>query len=217
MEMYGKFPQLQAEWKGVKLLGYHQLYPYILASRKKEVYLPEHFKGMKVGGTGAKMKLVSNAGGADVNQVPPDAYMNLDKGVADACFISWGQSWDYHLSEVARYFYDFSFSGGGFGIIMNLDAWNAMSGDDQKIFMEVLTRALEMGEDATYGDEEKGMKAAKDSGAIVRKPTDTEVAAWRKAAAPIIGQWIADAKKLGAKDPEAILDEWQRLLQAHKE
>lgn len=91
MEMYQKFPQLQDEYKEVKLFGYHQQYPYILVSKKKEVYLPEHFRGLKVGGSGGKMVLVSNNGGADVNQALPDAYMNTDKGVVDVSFASWSQ------------------------------------------------------------------------------------------------------------------------------
>ena len=88
MEMYQKLPQLQAEWSGVRLFGFQMLAPYILASKKKEVYLPEHFKGYKVGGTGLRMRLVTNNGGVDINQVPPDAYMNMDKGIVDGSFMS---------------------------------------------------------------------------------------------------------------------------------
>lgn len=217
MEMHRKLPQIQEEFKGVKLFGYHQLNPYILASKKKEIYLPEHFKGLKVGGTGTKMKLVSNNGGAEVTQVPPDAYMNMDKGVVDASFLSWSQIWDYKIWETAKYFCDFSFSGGAFAMMMNLDTWNGMSPEDQKIFMELWSEAYEMGAQNTYKEVGKGMKAAPDAGAKVRKLTETEIAAWRKAATPVIEQWMTQAKKIGAKDPEAVLAEWQRLIDAYKE
>ena len=217
MKMYEKMPQIQEEYKGLRLFGYHQLNPYILVSKRKEIYLPEHFKGLKIGGTGSKMKLVSNNGGADVSQVPPDAYMNMDKGVVDASFVSWSQIWDYKLWEAAKYFCDFSFSGGAFAMVMNLDAWKGMSPEDQKTFTELWSKAYELAVKNTYSEVEKGMKAAAESGAKVRKLTETEIAAWRKAAVPVIERWAADAKKSGAKDPDAVLAEWQRLVQAYKE
>jgi TRAP-type C4-dicarboxylate transport system substrate-binding protein len=217
MEMVRKLPQVQEEYKDVKLFGYHQLNPYILASKRKEVYLPEHFKGLKVGGTGSKMKLVSNNGGAEVTAVPPDAYMNMDKGVVDASFLSWSQIWDYKIWETAKYFCDFSFSGGAFAMIMNLNTWNGMSPEDQKIFMEVWSKAYELGAQNTYTEVEKGSKASADAGATIRKLTETETAVWRKAAGPVIEEWLKEAKKSGAKDPETVIVEWKRLIEAYKE
>ncbi len=217
MEIYQKFPQIQREYGGVKLFGYHHQYPYILASKKKEVFLPQHFKGLKIGGTGTKMLLVSSNGGADVHQVPPDAYMNMDKGVVDASFASWSQIELYKIAEAAKYFYDFGFGAGAFAMIMNLNTWNGMSPEDQKTFMELWLQAFDMANKNMWVEIERGMKTAADKGAKIRKPTETEITAWRKAAAPVMEKWIADAKKAGAKDPEAVLAEWQRLLQAYKE
>jgi TRAP-type C4-dicarboxylate transport system substrate-binding protein len=217
MQWYEKLPQVQAEWKGVKLFGFHMLNPYILVSKKKEVYLPEQFKGYKAGGTGAKMKLVLNAGGADINQVPPDAYMNMDKGVVDGSFVSWSQAWDYKLWEAAKYFYDFGFGAGAFAMIMNVDFWKSMAPNDQKTFMELWEKAYEIGIDNNWKEIPMAQKAALDAGSKIRKPTEQEVAAWRKAAGPVISEWIADCKKAGAKDPEGVIAEWQRLLQAYKE
>jgi TRAP-type C4-dicarboxylate transport system substrate-binding protein len=217
MEMYQKFPQIQEEYKGLKLFGYHQLNPYILVSKKKEVYLPEHFKGLKVGGTGSKMKVVSNYGGAEVTQVPPDAYMNLDKGVVDACFVSWSQCWDYKLWEAVKYFYNYSFGGGAFAMAMNLDTWNGLSPEDQKIFMELWSKAYVMGIEYNWAEIEKGVKAATEARSKIKEPTAEEIAAWRKAATPIIDGWLKTCKDNKVKDPEAILADWQRRIAAYKE
>jgi TRAP-type C4-dicarboxylate transport system substrate-binding protein len=217
MQVYDKMPQLQAEWKGVKLFGVHILNPYVLASKRKEVSLPEHFKGYKAGGTGLRMKLVSNNGGADVASTPPEAYMNIDKGVVDGCFVSWSQIWDYKLWEAAKYYYDFSFGAGAFAMIMNMDFWNGMSSEDQKIFMELWNKAYEMGIEYNWQEIEKGTQAATAGGAKIRKPTAQEMDAWRKAAAPVINQWIAETKAAGAKDPDLVLAEWQKQLHAYKE
>jgi TRAP-type C4-dicarboxylate transport system substrate-binding protein len=217
MELYQKFPQIQEEYKEVKVFGFHQLFPYVLVSKNKEVYLPEQFKGLKVGGTGDRMLIVSKNGGADVNQVPPDAYMNMDKGVIDAAFSSWSQVTIYKLVEVAKYIYDLGFGSGAFAMIMNLNTWNGMSPEDQKVFMELWPTAFEMATKNNLKDIQRGMKAATDRGVKIRKPTKTEIAAWRKAASPVIELWITKCKKVGVKDPEAILAEWEKLLQAYEE
>jgi TRAP-type transport system periplasmic protein len=219
MQMHDKMPQIQAEWKGVKIFGMHTLSPYVLLSKKKEVYLPEHFKGYRVGGSGLRMKLVTNNGGADVMQVPPDTYMNMDKGVVDGSFVSWTMVWDYKLWEAAKYIYDMSFGAGAFAMIMNQDLWNAMSPEDQKIFMELWNKAYEMGVEAAWLEVDKGTKAATAAGTKIRKPTAQEMAAWRKAAAPVIDQWADQAKKVGAKakDTELVLEEWQKQLDAYRD
>ena len=217
MEMVQKYPQMQAEFKALKLFGNQHMNPYIIASKKKEIYLPEHFKGLKVGGTGSKMKMISRYGGAEVSMIPPDAYMSLDRGVVDACLVSWDQIWDYKLWEVAKYFYDAPFSSGAFVMIANADAWNAMSSEDQKIFSELWSRTHVMAAERSFEEAQRAPKVAADSGAKIRKPTATETAAWRKAAVPIMDEWVKIARNSKAKDPEAILAEWQRQIDAFKE
>ncbi|MDP2644806.1 MAG: TRAP transporter substrate-binding protein DctP [Desulfobacterales bacterium] len=217
MEMYRKNPQMQEEFKGLKLFGYHQMNPYILASKSKEIYLPEHFKGLKVGGTGSKMKIISNYGGAEVSQIPPDTYVNMSRGVVDASLLSWSQIWDYKLWEVAKYFYDMSFSGGAQAMVMNAAAWNGMSPEDQKIFTEIWSRTYVAAAEKSYNEATKGPKAVVDSGGKIRKPAAAEMPAWRKAAAPIVEKWIATAKKGKAGDPQAVLAEWQRHIDAFKD
>lgn len=217
MEMVHKYPQMQEEFKGLKLFGYHQMNPYILASKKKEIYLPEHFKGLKVGGTGSKMKIISNNGGAEVSQIPPDTYMNMDRGVVDAALVSWSQIWDYKLWEVAKYYYDISFSGGAQAMVVNADTWNAIAPEDQRIFTELWSKTYGMAAESSYNEAAKGPKAVADGGGKIKKPVAAETAAWRKAAAPVIEEWVKTAKTNKAKDPEAILAEWQRQIDAFKE
>ena len=217
LEMVQKFPQMQEEFKGLKLIGHHQLTHYILISKKREIYLPEHFKGLKVGGTGSKMKIISNYGGAEVSQIPPDTYMNMDRGVVDAALVSWTQIWDYKLWEVAKYYYDASFSSGSFLMVANADTWNAMSPEDQKIFSELWAKASVMAVEKSFEEGARGPKATVENGGIIRKPTPAETPAWRKAAAPVIEDWIKTAKNQKAKDPEAVLAEWQRQIDAFKE
>jgi TRAP-type C4-dicarboxylate transport system substrate-binding protein len=218
LEMYNKFPQLRAEYKGIKLFGNHQMNPYILVSKKKEVTLPEHFKGMKVGGNGYSLDLVKNSGGADVNQVPPDAYMNMDKGVVDASFLNWTQVGLYKIYEAAKYYYEYPFGAGAFVMVMNEDFWNGMSREDQKIFTDLWDEQYEMGAKNQQVASDKGRNATiADGRCRIRKATPQEDAAWKKAAAPILADWLKMSKSQGAKDPEAVLAEWKRVTEAYQE
>lgn len=218
MEMSNKFPQLRDEYKGVRLFGLHLMIHYTLVSKKKEVTLPEHFKGMRVGGAGKSMEMVKNNGGADVYMVSPDVYMNMDKGVVDASFIAWGAIGLYKLNEIAKYYYDYPFGAGGIAMIMNEDFWKGMPPSDQNIFTELWVKAHEMGEIHAHAEVDKFKKAVyADSQFSVKKASPQEDAAWKKAATPILQDWVKMAESLGAKDPEAILAEWKRASEAYKE
>ena len=217
MNMVQKFPQMQEELKGLKLFGHHQLNPYILVSGKKEISLPEHFKGLKVGGSGAKMKIISTYGGAVVTQIPPDAYMNMDRGLVDASLGSWTQIYDYKWWEVAKYYYEISFASGAMIMVANEATWNAFSPEDQKIFTELWSKAHLMAATQSYNEGQKAPKLVLDKGGKIRKPTAAEFASWKKAAAPVTDDWLQKAKKIKAKNPEAVLAEWEKQIDAFQE
>jgi TRAP-type C4-dicarboxylate transport system substrate-binding protein len=135
-EFINNNPEIQNEFKDFKLLFPVVLDPYNLVSKSKEVHSAADFKGMKVGGSGSKMEIVSANGGAAVQQIPPQTYDNMQKGLTDAAFISFAQVYDYRIQELASYFLAQDFGGGFILITMNWAAWNKMSAADQKILMD---------------------------------------------------------------------------------
>jgi len=215
-EMYNKFPEIQNEYKDYKLLWYYQLQPYNLVSLKKEIHMPTDFKGLKVGGSGTRMEIVKAGGGAEVKQVPPDAYMNMDKKLVDASFITFSQTGIYKVYEIANYFYDLNFGSGAIPVLMNMDAWNAMSEEDQKIMDGIWPDAADVSAKAMEASSDKGVKGILAEGKKITVPTLEETLAWQKSAAPVFESWAATSKSLGAKNPEAILAEWIKLSNAYK-
>ena len=102
-------------------------------------------------------------------------------------------------------------------MIMNADAWNGMSPEDQKIFTELWSKAYVMAAEESNKESANGPKSVSGSGGKIRRPVAAEMVEWRKAANPVVQEWIKTAKSNNAKDPEAILAEWQRQIDAYQE
>jgi TRAP-type C4-dicarboxylate transport system substrate-binding protein len=211
-KMYEKFPEIQQEWSDFKLIHYSVLSPYILISKKKEVHKPSDFSGMRVGGTGMQTQFVTLNGGAEVKQIPPDAYMNMDKGVVDASFVNWVQIHDFKLMEISDYFYEMAFSNGALAIVMNNECYNAMSPQDQKLLQETWdNEAVPLVARTRVELDNVGRTETTEAKRKIVQPTVEEKAVWVEAAEPIFAQWIKDAEALGAKNADKVLAEWKNL------
>jgi TRAP-type C4-dicarboxylate transport system substrate-binding protein len=186
---------------------------YNLVSKSKEIHFPSDFKGLKVGGAGHVMEIVKANGGAEVHQVPPEAYNNLDKGIVDAAFNLFAQVRVYSLYEVCDYFYTQSFFNGTMIVLMNLDAWNAMSPQDQEIMQEIWPEVAKISCQTVFEDCETGKQKVLEAGKKLVDPTPEEATAWAAEAEPTFKIWAEDAAALGI-DSEvayAVLDEWKAL------
>jgi TRAP-type C4-dicarboxylate transport system substrate-binding protein len=132
--------------------------PYNLVAKKKEITSAEGFKGLKVGGSGPKMEIVKANGGAHVAQAPPETYLNMDKGVIDAAFISFAQVNDYRIYEIAD-FYSTQAFGSGYGLIlMNTGFYNSLPAEDQKILAETLRDATDVSAETVMEDNNRAKR-----------------------------------------------------------
>jgi TRAP-type C4-dicarboxylate transport system substrate-binding protein len=212
-KLYNKFPEFADEFKEFKLVymcaGGD---PYAIVSKKKEVHKAEDFKGMRVGGSGGKLDFVTNYGGAGIVENPPDAYMNLDKGVTDACFLTTTHWAAYRIYEIADYFYAMDFGTSGMPLLMNLNTWNAISPEDQKICMDLWAEASDHMNKVLSPSFAVHRQEVIDAGKKVVDPTPEEITAWREAAQPVFDKYVADAKALGKTGGQEVLDEWIKLL-----
>jgi TRAP-type C4-dicarboxylate transport system substrate-binding protein len=213
MEFVNANTEIQNEFKNFKLLQAMCLDPYNLISKKTAIHSAADFKGLKVGGSGGKMELVSGNGGAAVQQVPPNTYDNMQKGLIDAAFVNFSQVGDYHLYDLADYYYTQDFGGGFMVILMNWNAWNAMSAKDQKILMETWQDAGKVSGQGSLDSIAAGKDATIKAGKTITDPTAAEKAAWVTTAAPAIAKWRNDAKALGATDAtlDKMMASWQTI------
>jgi TRAP-type C4-dicarboxylate transport system substrate-binding protein len=216
-DLYNAVPEVKNEFKDYQLVWTYTLDPYNLVSKKKDIHLPSDFKGMKIGGSGAKMDIVTAAGGAKVAMAPPDSYENLDKGIVDACFITFSQVNDYKIYEIANSYNKQDFGGGNYVILMNKTFFASMSPDDQKILTDTWKEANVVSGQTSLTGVVAGIKAVQDAKRTIITPTPAEVKAWQDAAVVSIQSWMNDAKALNIS--QALLDKtlaaWKAALAAH--
>jgi TRAP-type C4-dicarboxylate transport system substrate-binding protein len=212
-DLYNNYPEIKTEFKNFKLLWPFGLDPYCLITKDKEVHNPTDFKGMKVGGSGQLMEIVTTNGGAAVAQVPPMAYTNMEKGVTEGSFLTLGQAWDYHIEDISKYYYRENFGNGLILMTMNLAAWNAMSPQDQKIMEESWFDASREFAKASVDAQSEGIKAVQAKGRKIIQPTADETKEWERGAEPAILKWRDDAVKLQVDSTtiDKILAAWKAL------
>jgi TRAP-type C4-dicarboxylate transport system substrate-binding protein len=216
-DLYNAIPEIQTEYSKVKLLWPIMLSPYNIVSKKKEIHAPADFQGIKVGGSGAKMELVGTNGGGKVQMIPPDSYMSLDKGVVEAAFLTISQVHDFKIFEICDYFYAQDFGGGCMINLMNLNSWNSMMPQDQKIMMDIWREVNVESAKGSLINENLGKKEVEAAGKKITVPTKEEIAGWEKGAEVAVTSWRNDAKALGTS--EAVLDKifakWKDVRALH--
>jgi TRAP-type C4-dicarboxylate transport system substrate-binding protein len=213
-ELYNAIPEIKAENNaGFVPVHFLILDPYNLISRKKEIHSAKDFVGMKVGGSGSKMDIVTENGGAKVQMIPPDSYSLLDKGVVEAGFLTFAQVYDYKLSELCSYFYTMDFGCGQHNITVNKDAWNSMTPADQKILMDTFKDSIVESAKGSADNIAKGKKMVRDAGYKITDPTPDERKAWEAAAGPAIASWMKDCKSVGLDQAlcDKVLATWKQI------
>ena len=210
-------PEVQAEYKDWHLVTPMVLDPYNLVSKKGEIKKAADFAGKKVGGSGPKMEIVKANNGAHVAQAPPETYLNMDKGVTDAAFITFAQVHDYKIFEIADFYTNQEFGCGGAIILMNKKFYNGMSEEDKKILDETWTEARDVSSQGAMDAIALGVKDIAAQGKTIYTPTAEEKAAWEVAAAPALEKWRTDCRDAGVSDDmiQKMEQKWREIRAKH--
>lgn len=214
LDLYEKFPEVQAECKDFIILLPQFTSNHNLITKSKVVRVPSDVKGLKVGGTGKKAAYMDSLGAASIAVSPPDAYMSIDKAVLDGVFLGWSHSRIYKIHEVAKVFLDYGFSQSGIPVIMNKKAWNKLSAADQKLMLSLAPEARKRSAAANIKGVMGGIKMAKDAGATITTLTAAEKKLWEKAAQPFWDNWVKDMQKRGLKSADKVLAAWKQMRDA---
>ena len=216
-EVYNKFPELQKEFKGVKMLSARMMPGYQLHFPKKEVRVPADIKGMKlisVGGSLAKEMVAMGAAPMDVHV--GDLYMSLERGLAEGIASHFPVVHAFGILKLVKNHVMFP-GGGCMGpdmVLMNLKTWNSFSPDIQKIFEELSPWLGENLIKADFGYEAMVKGKAKGMGHTFITPTQEEMQLWKEAAQPVHEKWITDTEAKGLP-ARAVYEEAKRLIKEY--
>lgn len=182
------------ELDDVKVLYLHAHGPGLLHTKKPVAKL-EDLKGMKIRATGLSAKIVEALGGVPVAMPQGGTYEALQKGVVEGTFGPIEVLKGWKQAEVVKYTtecYGVGYTT-TFFIVMNLDKWNALPADVQKVFEKVSEKYVDIHGKVWDSTDEEGRKYTESLGNKIISLSDEENARWRKAAEPVINNFITNS------------------------
>lgn len=170
---------------------------------KTPIRVPADVIGLSIRGpTRAHQDCFAAWGAVGASLPAGETYDALAKGALDATSGGWGSCTGRAYYEVVDYFSGpNSFS--VWAIVMNLDTWNALTKDTQKLIVEAGEAAEKFNAEMTATQDAKNIAKLREEGATVHIYTPEEADVWTAATKPAFDKWVVDCDKAGYKD-EAI-------------
>lgn len=206
------------EMKDVKFCFAFVHDPGTFHSRKK-IVLPSDVKGMKVRpATDTIGQMITLLGGTNVQSSAPEVREIIERGVAEAVTFPWGSIPLFGIDKVVSYHMDVPLYVTPFVWVMNLAKYNALAPAQKKVVDEHCTTEWAEKVAASWADFEFGghAKLAAMPGHEVYKLTPEQLAAWRKAVAPMEARWMQDLKAKSGQDGKQVLDGLKQQLVKYK-
>jgi TRAP-type C4-dicarboxylate transport system substrate-binding protein len=214
--MYGtKVPELQAEYGGLKVL-----YPTMwgeptsyVHTTKKLVKSKADLQGMKIGGGGNTAEWLSAMGAVAVFVPFEDTYTSLDRGVIEGHTGTFGWQQGSGVQELTPYHTDIGaiFTIGYNPLVMNVDSWNKLPPDIQKIFDDLDEYYTNLRIKYELDAQTAGLLFTKAKGHTYFTLPPEETKVWADAAKPIHEEWIKSTAAAGLP-AQKLYDELQRLI-----
>ena len=213
-ELYNKFPEMRAQWDGVKPMGFRMQPPSQMHFVKKDVRVPDDIKGMKVGASWFWVDVVDNAGGAPVGVNIQDVYISLERGLIEGWIIFFPAI--YVLGCLPLLPHHTVFGEGGASestdlYLWNLDTWNSLPPDIQKIIEDATEWRTEEILNFDLGEIKAAENAGKEANHTFTNVTPEEIQLWAEIAQPVHDKWIADREAEGLPG-KAVYEEARRLV-----
>lgn len=180
------------EAHGLKVLKIVDVSPVGVLNSKRAVRTPEDMKGLKLRVMQDPMQVdvVKAMGGIPVPMGTPEVYTAIQQGQIDGNATSAQLIWALKNHEVAKHYSDTRQSQSAAIVIMNLKKWNALSAEQKaaleeggKAFLKV-NREYYTSNPATSTQNVLGLMQK--AGVTITEP---DIAAFRKATAPVIQQF----------------------------
>lgn len=212
-ELYNKFPELQKEYQGLKLLTLTAIPPDQFFFTKKQVRVPADMKGMKVIAKGGWADVMQLIGAAPLNVGVADWYTSLDRGLVEGHIAPFIAVQAFKTLDLFKHITLFGPSGASTRIqtyIMNPETWKALPPDLQKILEEGNKwHAEEIMKFDTAGDQ-RAIDAAKALKQVFTQLTPQEIKTWFDIAKPVHDKWIEENE--GRGPAKTIYEETVRLV-----
>ena len=208
-------PEMQAEYKGLKVMGIFAIPMDNFHMVKKPVHVPSDAKGAKIVALGTRAELMKDIGAVPVSIGLGDWYTSLERGLVDGLYFLFPVLAVFKGEDLFKYHTVVNASLGVNFWIFNEKKWNSLPPDLQKIIEEGAEwRAAEMVK-ADRIEEERVITYLKSKGHEVYYPTPDEMKLWNAEAKPVQDKWIADTESKGLPGKK-VFELVQKIVKEYK-
>ena len=201
--MYQKFKP--EEFNDTQIMFFHAHGPGLIHTRKKAIQTLDDLKGLKIRSTGTSGLVMAALGASPVGKSMGACYRMLQKGVVDGSAHPIESNKGWKLGEVVKYMvHNFSTYTTTFAVFMNKEKWASLTPEQQKIIEEINKEWIGKHAKAWDESDKEGMDFFKEKGGTVTELSPEEIIKWRKAAAPVVDDYIEKVSQKGV-DGNAIV------------
>lgn len=176
---------------------------------KVRISKPDDLKGKKIRPGNATMaRLVTMAGGVNVQVAAPEARESLERGTADAITFPWDSLFVFGIDKVAKLHMDAPLYVSNFVLVMNKASYAKLSDNQKKAVDANCNTDAALALAGPWADVESAgrtkLRAMPDHEFV--KPSDADMTAWRKIGDEMTKIWYDDVKKVGVDGEKALAD-----------
>jgi TRAP-type C4-dicarboxylate transport system substrate-binding protein len=204
-ELYNTFPAIRDELKDVKVL-FEWAGVLLELHTTKPVKSLEELKGMKIiAWSSLWLEMLKHLGASPIQVTAGDAYMALQKGMADGVLVGIANVRPTKIYEACKYTTIIDLGTGSFWAAMNLDRWNSLPGDIREIIERKSGEAMVRRSGKVLDESVKrDIDWLKKNGHTFIELPKEELERWVKAVQPMHGDWIKQMKDKGLPQVDEI-------------
>jgi TRAP-type C4-dicarboxylate transport system substrate-binding protein len=211
-ELYNKYkPKETADAKWLMIYGGGSG----LFLTKKPVRTLQDVRGSKIRCMGMSADFLKEMGVVPVSMPLTDTYDALQKGIVDGTTNPPATLRDMKLADVVKYASNIMSGGVVFSMSMNLDQWNSLPAEVQKVFQEVSETYTLKEVEAWETSQKTATEWAVKQGVQFINVDPEVTKEWNRAAQVICDKYVADMSTKGLPGKE-FLDDMLKLIQKYK-
>lgn len=218
-ELFNATPELQDEFKGIKILGLHTTSALQVHTKDKPVTSLADLKGKRIIGASKDTLVAINGLGLNgLMQPSPDIYLAMSRNMGDAVFFPVPPMRSFKVNEATRYttFMDGYTGACWFG--MNQAKWDSLPPEARKAFEETtgeamtiaIARALDEGE-------AEDIEIMKKEGQEFFELPAAEKVRWAEILTPVMkAAWLEEIRQSGEQDPEGLFQKAGDIMRKYE-
>ena len=219
-ETYGKLlresPEMQAEYKGVKVLGPFGIPLDNFHLSNKPVRVPSDLAGMKLLTLGARVKFIKDVGAIPVSIGVGEWYTSLERGLAEGLYFLFPVLPIFKLEDQFKYHTVINGSATINMFIFNEKKWASIPSDLQEVIIEGTEWRVKEAHKRDSAEETRVFADLRKRGHEIYVPTPEEMAKWKEAARPTHEEWIKEVEGKGLP-ARKVYDKFMKIIAEYEE